>query len=181
MFDGTRKLLEEEQSVIDQVIDHHAIFQSLHCDIAHSYPEYLEHVRQLLEDGCKVDILELKMHEKGVEYSVRLTIPGKEPIVIRAVGAVDNGKIVSVEPVENAEAKKSYVARYVYLSIDLGNKLLKNERSDMEGSEKLEGSSESGSHVESYTTLGRKCCIFAINVIVPIVGFKCVASLCAYR
>lgn len=104
MFDGTSKSLEEEQSVIDQVIDHHAIFQSPNCDTAYSYPEYLEHVRQRLEDGCKADILELKMHEKGVEYNVRLTSPGKDSIVIRSVGVVDNGKIVRVEPVDNTEA-----------------------------------------------------------------------------
>ena len=103
MFDGTSKSLDEEQSLIDQVIDHHAIFQSPNCDIAYSYPEYLEHIRQLLEDGCKADILELKMHEKGVEYSVRLTTPGKDSIVIRAVGVVDNGKIVRVETLEHNE------------------------------------------------------------------------------
>ena len=89
--------------MIDQLIDHHAIFQSPNCDIAYSYPEYLEHVRQLLEDGCKADILALKIHEKGVEYTVRLTTPGKDTTVVHSVGVVDNGKIVRVEMLENVE------------------------------------------------------------------------------
>jgi hypothetical protein len=96
VFDGTSKSLEEEQPVIDQVIDHHVILQK--GEILYDYPQYLEHVRQLLEDGCKADILEMKMHENGVEYSVRLTT-GKDTIVIHSVAVLDNGKIIRIEPV----------------------------------------------------------------------------------
>jgi hypothetical protein len=95
-FDGTSKSLEQEQGVIDQVIDHHVVLQK--GEICYDYPQYLEHVRQLLEDGCKADILEMKMHEKGVEYSVRLTT-GKDRGIVHSVAVVENGKIIRIEPV----------------------------------------------------------------------------------
>jgi hypothetical protein len=102
VFDGTSKSLEEEQPVIDQVIDHHVILQR--GDISYDYPQYLEHVRKLLEEGCKAVILEMKMHETGVEYRVRLTT-GNDTVVIHSVAVVEDGRIVRIEPVENEEAK----------------------------------------------------------------------------
>lgn len=74
--------------------DHHAIFHTPSGD--HGYPEYLERVRELLEDGSKAEILELKMHEKGVEYRVQLITSDGETVGVHSVATVDHGKIVEV-------------------------------------------------------------------------------------
>ena len=101
VFDGTSKSLEENRDVVDSVIDDHVVYHTPKGDIAH--PQYIERIRELLEDGTKVDILEIKMHEKGVEYRVSLKIPGQEALELHSIGVADHGKIIRVEPITNAE------------------------------------------------------------------------------
>lgn len=103
LFDGTKKSLLDNRDTIDAVIDEKGIFHSAKGDIDHA--QFIESIRELLDSGTKVEILEMKMHELGVEYRVRMQIPGQEePQEVHSIGVLDHGKIIRIEPVTNAEA-----------------------------------------------------------------------------
>lgn len=102
VFDGTSKSLAENRDTIDSVIDEKIIFHSAAGDIFH--PQYIERIRELLDNGTKVDILEMKIHELGVEYRIRMEIPGQDTLELHSVGVADHGRIIRVEPITNAEA-----------------------------------------------------------------------------
>jgi len=107
IFDGTSKSLVEYRDVIDDVIDDHIIFHTASGEIAH--PQYIERIRELLDNGTKVEIIEMKIHELGVEYRIRMEIPGQEELELHSVGVADHGKIIRVEPVSNAEAYNDFL------------------------------------------------------------------------
>ena len=102
LFDGTKKSLLDNRDTIDAIIDENVVLHSAKGEIDHA--QYIESIRELLDSGTKVEILEMKMHELGVEYRVRIEIPGVEPQEVHSIGVLDHGKIIRVEPVTNAEA-----------------------------------------------------------------------------
>jgi hypothetical protein len=101
VYDGRTKSLDDVLPVLDAVIDHHMILKSRNGETV-DFPHYLEHVRELAENGCKAEILEIKTHTNGVEYRLRLLTPGSD-VVVHSVGTLDHGKVVQVEPAEENE------------------------------------------------------------------------------
>lgn len=103
LFDGTSKSLLENRDVIDNVISDHIIIHGENGDIAH--PQYIESIRELLDKGTKVEILEMRIHESGVEYRVRITVPDEDDVhELHSIGVVEDGKLTHVMPVSNAGA-----------------------------------------------------------------------------
>lgn len=108
LFDGTSKSLVEHRDVIDAVIDDRILFTTSHGEIDH--PQYIERIRVLLDIGTKVEILEMKMHELGVEYRIRMMIPGHlEPLEFHSIGVADKGKIIRVQPISYAESYDKFL------------------------------------------------------------------------
>lgn len=103
VFDGKSKSIADNRDVIDDVIDEKMVIHTANGDISH--PQYIERIRQLLDKGAKVDILEMKIHEKGVEYRVKIEIPEQDEVMeVHSIGVLDHGKIVAVEPISGAKA-----------------------------------------------------------------------------
>ena len=69
LFDGTSKSLIEHRDVIDSVIDEKIKFVTPKGEINHI--QFIERIRALLDNGTKVEVLEMNIHDLGVEYRIR--------------------------------------------------------------------------------------------------------------
>lgn len=110
LFDGNCKCLDDHQDVIEDVIDNRLTISTPKGDI--QYPQYMERIRALLDNGTKVNVMTLKVHELGVEYRIQKEIPGYEdPLEFHSVAMAENGKIRRVVPVRLAESYHKLLKR----------------------------------------------------------------------
>jgi hypothetical protein len=106
LFDGTSKSLIEHRDVIDSVIDEKIKFVTPKGEINHI--QFIERIRALLDNGTKVEVLEMNIHDLGVEYRIRKIIPGQEKLEFHSIGVVEAGKLVRVVPFSYIESHDKF-------------------------------------------------------------------------
>ena len=108
LFDGTSTSLAEHRDVIDAVIDEDIKFVTTKGDIDHA--QFIERIRTLLDNGTKVEVLEMKINDLGVEYRIRMMIPGQDVLQFHSIGEMaEGGKIVRVVPISYIESHDKFL------------------------------------------------------------------------
>jgi hypothetical protein len=103
-YSGDRKVPEDFRERLDGVFDKSLVVVAPSGEIG--YDQFCSSLPALIEKGARISVISISSYHKGskkdLEYVFRFTTPGYETIV-RAIGIVEHGRIVRIEPQENAK------------------------------------------------------------------------------
>lgn len=104
LYDGNQRDLEECMPVIEETFDESLIIVKADGS-EHTYSQWLKDIEGIfVAGGFTVEMVSMTEVPGGILYHPKIHFPTGKVVELRSLGIVKDGKIVRVEPQENAEA-----------------------------------------------------------------------------